>query len=334
MFASSHLVFKACRFKDFQGSIYANTIEASDSVFENCAADPAGSGINVENLIYINDASFGNWCLGLLATGYLFEIKKTADSAVSQVRNCQFNGCSGNGALVAVISEEKNARAVRISNCEIADCRYAEGYFVGAYKKVYKELGQESGRNIYQELYSKLYNKIYPEKAKYFLAPQMVDAWDNAIDIYDGERQKRLRAFLKSALTDGFVKGCTTFHKSPVASQIAKNIRAKIMNGADDEILTMYDKSIMGKGKEGWSFGYLALYSSQIMEGNYHLPYEKIAMIKEVAIEQKKTGDNYGATLTIELGNDRCIEFTDPCLEKRELKKLLLGIKEALAEVS
>jgi hypothetical protein len=329
MFASSHLVFKACRFKGFQGSIYANTIEASDSIFENCAADPTGSGINVENLLYISDASFGNWCLGMLATGSLFEIKKTADSPVSQVRNCQFNGCTGNGALVAVIAEEKNARAVRINNCKIADCRYAEGYFVGAYKKVYKELDQEGGNKVYD----KIYKRIHPDKARYFLAPQMVDAWDNAIDIYDDERQKRLRAFLKSALTDGFVKGCTTFHKYPVGGVTERNIRAKIMSGADDEILTMYDKSILGKGKEGWSFGYRALYSSQMMEANYYLPYEKIALIKDVAIEHKKAGDNYGATLTIELGNDRCIEFSDPYLEKRELKKLLLGIKAALAKV-
>ena len=301
---SSHIIMNACKLKDFKGSFFAESLDISNTLFENCSGDPSGNGISTENYLYLNDSmsSFGFQFLNrMVSSGSLFEVRRKKETAeLSQISNCKFIGCRSKGALIAAFSEDKNKITVEVKNCEIVDCQCAEGYFVG----------------------------VHIKNDKSFLAPQLIESRKNRIDLYDEEHKKQLLAFLKNTLTDGLVKGCSKFHKSPIEYKIEKNIWEKVMNGTNDDVLTMYDDSIWGNGTSGLVFGCQAIYFSQLLESNYLIPYEKIALIENINIERKKFGDNYNATLTIELGNNRSILFNNPNIEKNELKKLLIGIKE------
>jgi len=305
---SSHIIIESCKLKNVKGSIFAERLDVNNTTFENCSGDPSGFGINTENHLNIKD-SFGlNPSHTMSPTGSLFEIKPKKESVVSQISKCKFVGCRSNGALIAAFSKDRDKSVVNINNCEIIDCRCAEGYFVGVHVK--KFVG------------------IHAKYDEYFLAPKTKRAYQNRIDLFDDEHKEKLLAFLKNTLNDGLIQVSAKFHKERIKPKVEKNIREKVMSGIHDDILTMYDTSLFEDGKSGLVFGSQAIYLTQMLEPNYMIPYEKIALIKDLSIERKKYDDNYKAKLIIGLGNNRSIIFNDPNFEKNELKKLLLGIKE------
>jgi len=297
---STHIVIKSCKLKNIKGSFIAKSFEITNSTFESCVGDTSGNGINIENYLYINDELPFNDFNGMAPTGSLFEIKPSKESHTTSISKCKFIGCKSGGALIAAFSEDKATKVANVSDCEIVNCQCPEGYILG----------------------------VYVKNRKFYLAPKVVEAWNINIDLYAKEGEKQLLAALKRTLTDGLVKGCSTFHKPPIDYKIEKNIRENVMNGVYDDVLTMYDSSIWSNGKSGVAFGCRAVYFTQTMEANYFIPYEKIAMIKGFTVEHKKQENNYTAALNIELGNGRCIVLTDPSIEKNELMKVLVGIRD------
>ena len=296
---SSHIIIKSCKFKNINGSFIAESFDITNSSFENCQGDMSGHGINTENFLYINEEFAFNEFNTMLPTGSLIEVKPKKESEKTSINNCKFIECKANGALIVAFSNDKNSTIASINDCEIVNCQCAEGYLLG----------------------------VHVKDSKFFLAPKVIDYWKIDVDLFDTENIKLLCSVLRKTLTNGLVKGCDKFHKAPVEYKIEKNIRESVMNDSSDDVFTMYDDSIMGKGKSGLVFGYRSIYFSQMMESNYSIPYEKIALIKNMSIDYKEYGDNYDATLNIELGNGRYIIFKDPYFEKKELIKVLDSIR-------
>ncbi len=297
-----HMTIKSCKLIGFKGSFYAQCFDIDNTSFERCSGDSSGYGINTDNYLYVNEAFGFNPLNSMVSTGSLFEIKPKKEDSASEITKCRFVECRSKGALVVAFTNDKSKNVVNIHDCEIVNCSCTEGYFVGVYSK----------------------------KNKFYIAPKAINEFNNNIDIFDEKHRKQLIAFLKDILTDGLVKSFTKFHKTPIEYKITKNICESVMNGVYDDILAMYDDSVWSNGRSGFVFGSKAIYISQMMESSYLIPYEKIAHIDGFSIEHKKFGDNYSATLIIELDNGRSISFRDPNIEKIELKKLLVGIKKLL----
>ncbi len=113
----SHIIIEDCKMDHGMGSIFAQRLDISSTVFKNCS--PGDRIYDIDSLLVVNP---------------------TKENVSSSQISCNFIECYSDGALIAAFSKDEDKKVVNINNCHIIDCQCAKWYFVGFHFKIICEI--------------------------------------------------------------------------------------------------------------------------------------------------------------------------------------------------